>query len=133
MCIRRKILIFFLIQKNEMARGNVTLHCSRCIGVYSWKKCLEERAQDHVPVSKLLFQTFFSIFFFIFFPTFIFQQFFFKIFVSKNVKKFFFSIFFQGLYHRRLLVYNDKTDSLCICVVKNMVCSKRSKLDFRLV
>ena len=43
------------------------------------------------------------------------------------------NFFFRRLYPRWLLVYRDKTDSLCMCVMKIMICSKRSKLGFRLM
>ena len=55
------------------------------------------------------------------------------IFFSQNFfSEFFYSRAFYSR-HRCLPVYRDKKDSLCICVMKNMIRSKRSKLDFRLV
>ena len=45
----------------------------------------------------------------------------------------FLEIFKQRLCPRCLPIYRDKKDSLCICVIKNMVFSKRSKFAFRLV
>ena len=89
--------------------------------------------------SKIFSQNFFFIFF---------QNFFFKIFLSTFFFKillwqFFFqnlfptsfqNFFFWGLYSRCLSVYRFKTDcTICICVMKNMIYSKRSKLDFSLV
>ena len=65
---------------------------------------------------------------------FCFETFFSKIFFSTFFFQHCFSIFFpQRLHVRCLPVNEDKTDSSCICVMKNMVCSKRSELDFRLV
>ena len=49
---------------------------------------------------------------------------------KKMLKTNFFS---RGPYPQCLLVYRDKTDSLCIRVMKNTIYSKRSKSEFRLV
>ena len=53
--------------------------------------------------------------------------------INIGYEYFCFEIFFSRIYPQSLLVYSDKTDSLCIRVMKNMICNKRSKLDFRLV
>ena len=79
---------------------------------------------------KFIFQHFFSKFFpEIFFSKFFSQNFFFKIF-SPN---FFPKIFLKKFFLRALPSFTETRRTLCICVMKNMIHSKRSKLDFSLV
>ena len=69
----------------------------------------------------------------IFFPKFFTQHFFSKIFYSTFFFQNFFSIFFFERFTLDAFSFAEPTRTLCICVVKNMICSERSKLDFHLV
>ena len=91
---------------------------------------------------KFLFQNFFSKiyfseFFFFNFPKFIFQNFFFNIFSWNFFFKFFFPKFFLQIFFLRALLnaspFTETKRTPCICVMKNIVYSKRSKLDFTCV
>ena len=72
-----------------------------------------------------------------FFSTFFFSKFFFKNFFPKT----FFSKFFQNYFQISCFEgftldassFTETKRTLCICVMKNMIYSKRSKLDFSLV
>ena len=55
------------------------------------------------------------------------EIFFSKIFFPTFFSTTFSNFLFWGLYSQCLPVYGDKTDYLCICVMKNMICSKQSK------
>ena len=77
-------------------------------------------------MSKLFFKFFFFNFTLkFFFPTFFFQNFF-----SNFFSNFFF--FFEG-FTLDAFPFTETKRTLCICVMKNMIYSKRSKLDFSLV
>ena len=84
---------------------------------------------------------FFQIFFLNFFLKFIFHNFFlkicFKIFFSKCFSKIFFQFFCNCFFFEGFTLdaspLTEAKRTLCICVMKNMTYSQRSKLDFRLV
>ena len=74
----------------------------------------------------------------IFFPKFFFQHFFSKFFFSNFFVTMFFPKFFFRLFKKFFFLrvsldaspFTEKKRTLCICVMKNMIYSKRSKLNF---
>ena len=97
-------------------------------------------------LSKLFSNIFFSnIFFHHFFPNIFSQNFFrkffsqnfFPIFFSQNFFPKFFSYFFSKFFFEDSTLdvspFTEIKRTLCICVMKNMIYSKRSKLDFSLM
>ena len=75
--------------------------------------------------------------YFCFFSKFFFVKTFCQHFVSKTFFQTFFSELFQIFFFEAFILdasaFTYKKRTLCICVMKNMIYSKRSKLDFCLV